>query len=432
MKYYSRYLKVISVGCLLAGMLVIGVNRFIDPYDLFGGPKIAGLNKEKPEYYSHLRLGKPMALKFSVKKFDGIILGSSRADMGIDPDHPAWNGHVMYNLAVPAPNMKEMFQLYQFAESVSHLSMVLLAVDFSMFNTYRTNYDSQSTFHLINQLQKSNSRFTQQLLLPVLFSSDAFVSSIKTIVRQDEPYVIYTQKGLGIQVWRKSHVSQYGHRQFFLEVDQDYIRQDWLGQNVRPFALVDAETGRSTVNDFRRMVELCVQNKTDLIVLISPSHARLWAGIWETGLWPTFERLISDMVAILEEHHSERTAGPRLELWNFGGANRVTSEDVPPLGDTVTEMQWHWESSHYKKEVGDMMLDKVFGKHVAGADTIFEGFGERVTVQNIERHLADLRKRMARWMMEHPRDMEEIRAIIRKVQEANRSRSHTVSIPGRA
>ncbi|MFC1932391.1 hypothetical protein ACFLXU_02005 [Chloroflexota bacterium] len=49
-------------------------------------------------------------------------------------------------------------------------------------------------------------------------------------------------------------------------------------------------------------------------------------------------------------------------------------------------MQWYWDSSHYKKELGDLMLDKIFNYHESGR-IVPDNFGVLITSDNIERHL---------------------------------------------
>ncbi len=49
-------------------------------------------------------------------------------------------------------------------------------------------------------------------------------------------------------------------------------------------------------------------------------------------------------------------------------------------------MQWYWESSHFKKEVGDLVLDKLFDYQAPGR-VIADDFGILINRNNIEAHL---------------------------------------------
>jgi ribosomal protein L13 len=63
---------------------------------------------------------------------------------------------------------------------------------------------------------------------------------------------------------------------------------------------------------------------------------------------------------------------------------------VVTLYDKKNQMKWYWESSHYKKELGDYVLDRVFQyKH---PDRIIpDDFGKLLESKNIEQQLAKIR-----------------------------------------
>jgi len=78
------------------------------------------------------------------------------------------------------------------------------------------------------------------------------------------------------------------------------------------------------------------------------------------GLWPEFERWKEVLVNILAEDSSRHPGEQAFPLWDFSGYNSITSEPIPNAGDTSTQMKWYWESSHYKTEVGNFVLDRIF------------------------------------------------------------------------
>jgi hypothetical protein len=76
-------------------------------------------------------------------------------------------------------------------------------------------------------------------------------------------------------------------------------------------------------------------------------------------------------------------------------------------------MRWYWESSHYKKELGDLVLDRVFGYAHPGR-TVNEDFGVRLSSGNIEPHLERIRDERARWLAESAGEAAEIHAAAQK------------------
>ena len=100
------------------------------------------------------------------------------------------------------------------------------------------------------------------------------------------------------------------------------------------------------------------EKETDLQLVIYPVHLLLLLQIQEAGLWPLFEQWKADVAAISDE---ARRHGRPITLWDFGCPDGFTTEAVPPDGDRKTKMQWYWEAGHFKKELGDRVLERVLG-----------------------------------------------------------------------
>ncbi len=47
---------------------------------------------------------------------------------------------------------------------------------------------------------------------------------------------------------------------------------------------------------------------------------------------------------------------PSIPLWDFSGYSSVTTETLPASGSHA-EMEFYWDSSHFKDIVGDFVLD---------------------------------------------------------------------------
>lgn len=49
-------------------------------------------------------------------------------------------------------------------------------------------------------------------------------------------------------------------------------------------------------------------------------------------------------------------------------------------------MKYHWEASHYKKELGDIVLDRLLDI------SPYKDFGVELNIQNIDNHIQNLRE----------------------------------------
>mgnify|MGYP006439608139 FL=1 len=64
---------------------------------------------------------------------------------------------------------------------------------------------------------------------------------------------------------------------------------------------------------------------------------------------------------------------------DFSVYHKLTAEKVPT--DKNTKMKYHWESSHYKNELGKIVLDRLIG------DSEYTDFGVELNLENIDKHL---------------------------------------------
>jgi len=71
-------------------------------------------------------------------------------------------------------------------------------------------------------------------------------------------------------------------------------------------------------------------------------------------------------------------------------------------------MRWYWETVHYKRELGDLILDRML-RNVRSSE--WPDFGMRLEPDNIEAHLAALRELQRAFAAAHPDVVAEIRAL---------------------
>ncbi|NEN96582.1 MAG: hypothetical protein F6K50_13885, partial [Moorea sp. SIO3I7] len=131
----------------------------------------------------------------------------------------------------------------------------------------------------------------------------------------------------------------------------------------------------SFLNDLQDIVDTCKEKGIELKVFISPSHATQWESLRVTRLWPVFEEWKRRLVEITP-------------VWDFSGYNSITTEAISE------EMKNYWDSSHYREEVGDLILNRLFSYQ---AHTVPEDFGVLITPDNVESHLGKVRNERESW-----------------------------------
>ena len=399
---FQRYLRVLLVWIPLVLLSVIGFNRLVDPYGLYPGPRFEGFNTKKPEFSNHIRMAKAKVIHRIRPR--AIVLGTSRGEIGIDPQHPGWKMQPVYNLALSGGNIYEALRYLQHSGAIVPTQQTVLMLDFFMFNTNQNpdELDFDEAILSISFDEKTQRIGTRQF--EILASLDAFFASLRTL-RQDKDY--HRRDGFRLRE-NDERSEKEQQRTAFLDNEEGYFNKHY-----HQFSFANHE--RDNLALFRKLLIYAHEHDIDLRIGISPSHARQFETIAAKGIWPLFENWKRHLVRINEEE-AEPLGKPAFPIWDFSGYNSLTTEPVPPLGDTETEMRWYWESSHYKKELGDLVLDRIFD-YQEPSRTVPDDFGVLLTSGNIEQHLAQVRADRERWRTAYPEDVAEIEAL--KTQPSN-------------
>lgn len=127
-----------TIGLIgLAAIPPLALSAFIvlvDPYYLFGTPDIAGINVVRPRYEHHDPTVKPYQVRRI--KPEAVVLGSSRAEVALDPQHPGWNGKNVFNFSLPSATSYEVMLAFLHAQSVAPLKQAVIGLDFFGFNIF--------------------------------------------------------------------------------------------------------------------------------------------------------------------------------------------------------------------------------------------------------------------------------------------------------
>lgn len=398
--YFTKYLRFFAIATLLTLFVIIAFNRLIDPYALYGGPTIEGVNANKPAFSSHLYMAKAIAIQ-NIQPTT-ISLGSSRGERGMDPLHPALSDSNSYNLAISGSSIYEALRYFEHAHALQPLQQVVLGLGLRQF---KHQDQINPTFKEERLAVSANGVPQNQSLLPtdleIVASLDSVVASIETLWKQNEtPY--YLPHGEYNPQRLIEDMTEY--RTDFLSNEKGYINSDY-----KDFTLTNNKGKGSTLRHYRKLLATAYQDNIDLKIFIYPCHARQWEALSVAGLWNEWEQWKRQLVALNELIAAEQGKTPFV-LWDFSGYNHYTTEVVPPLDDTKTQMQWYWESSHYKKELGDLVLDRIFN-YSDPQRTIEKGFGVQLTSSNIEFHLQQIRQDRQQWRESHPEDVAEIESL---------------------
>lgn len=395
MKSRSAFLLHFLAAMLVTLSLCVALHLIADPYAIFGTQKIEGFNKVKAVIGSKQRVFETVELLR--REPEVVIFGTSRTDIGIDPQHKAFKGMSSFNAAASGEHIGEVRELLEALIAGAKLppKYVVIGLDFMAFNALAPD-----------PFDYAPENFSPWRRVQLLFSISTTLDSLRTLQRQEYQY----QLGLG-GLLRDDGFREYvgnpamkRHEQF-AGSEEGFLRNNYNAPPHCRWSMVDESRGRDYLDAYRQILRMAHEHGVQLKLFISPSHARQWETLAIAGLWPEFEGWKRDLVRINREE-AKRAGKPMFLLVDFSGYNAITTEEVNDKPD----MKHYWESSHYRKETGDKVLNRLF--NVA---PITPDFGEAMTPQSIETWLQITREARREYMAEHPSDINEIKSISAKV-----------------
>jgi hypothetical protein len=385
-----RYLLAMLCGAVAAVAAALALSWFIDPLGIYGAPRIEGLNALKPALKSRVRIAK--TVRVANEPWPCIVVGTSRAETGIDVRHPYFREAPCFNAAVGGQHYEESRRLVQAAIDRGALRRVVAVLDFEVANAH---YEGPVDFIPDNYRPWRRASLALQL--------DLLAQAIYTPMRQDAD-VVRADQALWFADGRFDFPRPpQGHRAIARASEAGYFAKAYFRGPRREFAL--ATPASQPLERLREIVAACHAHGVELVIAIAPAHARQLETIAAAGLWPEFESWKRSLVVINEEE-AARARKPLFALWDFSGYSEITTEPFPPYGDTRTRMRWYFDSSHFTPVAGDRMLDRIAGKPDPG-------FGARLASDMLERHLDGIRAGRLAWRADHPVDAGEVERAAR-------------------
>lgn len=422
----ARVLRRYTIMIVLVTASVLGavatLNALVDPYRMYRWVEVQGVNAHKPAISHRVRLLKAYEIRRS--KPHSLLLGSSRSHVAFRTSHEGWARQApqRYNLAFDGATTKEMHAYLVHAHAVVPLTQVLLALD---------------TYHPTPAPAATRPDFDPQILLPdnptlawlrmamadlkLLTSCDTLQDSVWTLwsQRTSEPewYAADGQR-LGELFFRRpsENFMKVGPRGYFEEIDALEVgfKLEWKIPGARPKpASVSAgpkPDPLTSLDYIKRIVAFCRANRIDLRIFLTPGHAHQLELDAAAGEWSAMENGKRALVDLLTEDAARHPDQPPIPLWDFSGYSMITTEPLP-LPDGNAEMRWYWDSSHFKEQVGDLVLDRVLDFRESGRSRPAD-FGVLLTPETIEPGLARIRSAQAAYRQQHPDEIGRLRALV--------------------
>jgi hypothetical protein len=351
----KRWIKVWAIIIIIIIIPIVGgFNYLIDPYELYNTNYF---DFKKNKQSNKIRLIK--VFKTKEIKPTSICLGTSRTEYGYDPIHKYFT-KPSYNLATSSSSMYENMLYFKYALNQGKLKKVLLVVDYRMFNESRQkeNHDFETYFE-------------NKSIYDLLFSINVLKDSLLTIIGGDSAS-IYLENGQREHNHNWKNILKDGGHLEVMKKDEKNYYKDY------PTNYTYKDTNKKSFPDFEKIVKLSYENNIELDIIFGPSHIRQWEAL---NYYLGYEKWLQwkkDVVLSVNKIANQQNK-KQFRIMDFSVYHKLTAEKVPTNKDT--KMQYHWESSHYKNELGLIVLDRLVG------DSEFNNFGVELNLDNIDEHL---------------------------------------------
>lgn len=347
---FRTFLRTSCAVLLGASALVAGFVAIVDPYGLYGFVDKAGFNHVKPGLTRYQVQIKQARAQERQRQF--VIMGNSRAEIGLDPRAPVFGAAAGFNLAIPGTSVyTSIDQMKALAQARLTPPTVILGVEFIDF--------LRPAVEAPRARAPAPAHGTPFWRADALFSLTSLADAVRTLHIQDDAEAsVMTVDGYNPLHEYLAFVRDDGYDKIFTQRAQESAAI-LRSKSTSAF-------GDDDFNALHRFLLAATEHGADIKLIIYPYHAQMLALFEATGLWPLFEQWKRGVVNEVETMRRLRP-GVRITLVDFSGFGPYNCERIPTPAERSASTSWYWEAGHFKKALGDIVLQRLMTGAPAGA-----------------------------------------------------------------
>lgn len=387
---WRSYVTILAgASALMAGAVVL-LNYHVDPYltHQWNTPQLREL---RPGSEKLSAWGKTYAL---ARFQPGIVyVGNSRTELGLPTRSALFGGRNVFNGGLSGASLGDAIAMVRHANAVSRLETVVWGIDAPSFS-----------------MDIGNTDFDRDLV-----AGDRFYLARRGLI--DMKRALTTDMTMdSIRLLRGTfgrtcHSSLVFHGQRDDACVLDRI-DGWGGTGkavvprLREFMRGAGPTAEAMSALDNSVAGLC-RSGAKVRLYVNPTHAMTVDALYRAGKWAAMEAWQGRLAGLGQRH---RAAGCDVRIFDFSGFNSITTEAIPQASGSY-DMMYYWETSHYRVNVGEMVLNRMFGR----GDGVPADFGVELTPAAVAAHLAGQRAARDHYHLVRPL---ESRMVVDVVAEA--------------
>lgn len=308
-----------------------------------------------------------------------VYVGNSRTEVAL-PAHPSlFGGRPVFNAALSGATMNDAGMMAHHAAHVGKIHTLVWGLDAPSFSLGAGNTELDEAL-----LADGGGYLARRLLLNLkrAVSLEMAVDSLRVLRGGYEPVC-------------RSSLAFRGQRDAACMAHRFTQKGGTAGAvlpRLREYAHGAGPSAEALAVFLKRLDEQCGMG-TRVRLYVNPTHALMQDALYWAGKWDTMESWLHALTAAASER---RARGCDVTLHDFSGFNSVTTELVPQASGRA-DMDNYWEPSHYRENVGRMILARLLGTAPAAPD----GFGAELRPAGLPAHLRAMRAARERYHAEH-------------------------------
>ena len=305
----------------------------------------------------------------SIEKPDVEYFGSSRVEVGLPARPELVGGTRVYNAGLSGALLGQWAPFARHVLALTNPRKVVIGVTYSEFTTTPGDTDS-------DYMTLLSTNYNAYLFKRIPFdlgralsieSTRASVKSIAALLRggtYDEAGGVLSRLGQTTSVWMNQVMT--GDRAV------DIFRKRIIAGYEKSPRNGSSKAYRKDMRDswviFDDLIHDLCQGGVVVRIFIHPMHALRTEAIRLNGQWQEFESWKTDLAIFADRYKSQSCD---LRALDFSWYNGITTETISGWSPQ-TPMIYYWEASHYKDNVGALILHRLFQE--SPGDT-HDGFG---------------------------------------------------------
>jgi hypothetical protein len=338
-------------------LLIAVVNFMIDPYEVFGSKRIAGIDLYKPAAKNHMMLAK--TYQVSRVRPVTVVVGASKVLIGLDANSRSWPAPMrpVYNFGVPGTGIRSNFETVQEAYHAGRLKYVIAVIDFEDFlspdELDAWQSEAERRFSLREDGRRNPDRPWQVLAdsALALFTLGALEDSVFTVANQYvRPALDLRRDGSSTEAEFASAARWDGYHVLFAQKEMSI----WDTVRNAKKKLADWRGPLPNMDELAKMLAFCRAHHIAVTLVLAPVHADALDIYWSAGLWPRVEQWKLELTEL-----ADRMADDPIPVWDFMEYDHYATEPVPGPGDRESVTSWYWEPHHFKKSLGELIIRRL-------------------------------------------------------------------------